>query len=137
VIIEPRFSPDQRRQINDLAPAEVLAKDTPGPQRAFFLRIRGRRGEQIAAVATARKLAVLVWQLLTTEQDYAWGRPLLAAQVDFARALEEGHGCHQRGARLLRRSATCAVGLAASFPTLRSGSPVPPQAYSHSPPAAT
>src|SRR5882724_12393648 len=28
VIIEPRFSPDQRRQINDLPPAEVLAKDT-------------------------------------------------------------------------------------------------------------
>src|SRR5256712_3967676 len=28
VIIELRFSPDQRRQINDLPPAEVLAKDT-------------------------------------------------------------------------------------------------------------
>src|SRR5207253_6350448 len=28
VIIEPEFSPDQRRQINDLPPAEVLAKDT-------------------------------------------------------------------------------------------------------------
>src|SRR3989441_11726591 len=27
VIIEPGFSPDQRRQINDLPPAEVLAKD--------------------------------------------------------------------------------------------------------------
>src|SRR5438445_1453033 len=27
VIIEPRFSPDQRRQINDLPPAEVLARD--------------------------------------------------------------------------------------------------------------
>jgi hypothetical protein len=28
VIIEPRFSPDQRRQINDLPPAKVLAKDS-------------------------------------------------------------------------------------------------------------
>jgi hypothetical protein len=28
VIIEPRFSPDQRRQINDLPPVEVLAKDS-------------------------------------------------------------------------------------------------------------
>jgi len=27
-IIEPRFSPDQRRQIKDLPAAEVLAKDT-------------------------------------------------------------------------------------------------------------
>ena len=36
-----------------------------------------------------------------------------------------GTGAAKRGARLMRRSATCAVGLAASCPTLRSGSPVP------------
>jgi hypothetical protein len=36
---------------------------TPGPLRAFFDRIRARRGPQIAAVALARKLAVLVWYL--------------------------------------------------------------------------
>lgn len=36
----------------------------PGPLR-FFLRVRGRRGHQIAAVAVARKLAVLCWHLLT------------------------------------------------------------------------
>jgi len=51
-----------------LVEAWVAAK-TPGPLRALFLRIRGRRGEQIAAVATARKLAVLVWHLLTANQD--------------------------------------------------------------------
>jgi hypothetical protein len=28
-----RFSPDQRRQINDLPPAEVLAKDNAGAER--------------------------------------------------------------------------------------------------------
>jgi transposase len=32
---------------------------TPGPLRAFFERIRARRGPQIAATATARKLVVL------------------------------------------------------------------------------
>jgi transposase len=63
-----------------LVEAAWVAAKTPGPLRAFFLRIRGRRGEQIAAVATARKLAVLAWYLLTREQDYAWGRPLLWAQ---------------------------------------------------------
>src|SRR2546427_6406751 len=36
VIIEPRFSPDQRRQINDLPPAEVLAKDSQLRWRASF-----------------------------------------------------------------------------------------------------
>lgn len=49
----------------------------PGPLRAFFARIKERRGQQIAAVATARKLAVLIWHLLTKEEDYAWTRPAL------------------------------------------------------------
>jgi transposase len=50
---------------------------TPGPLRAFFLRVKDRRGKQIAAVATARKLAVLVWHLLAKGEDYAWARPAL------------------------------------------------------------
>jgi transposase len=50
---------------------------TPGPLRAFFQRVRGRRGPQIAATATARKLVVLFSQLLTREQDYAFGRPAM------------------------------------------------------------
>ena len=33
----------------------------PGPLRAFYLRIRSRRGHGKAIVATARKLAVLFW----------------------------------------------------------------------------
>ena len=36
-----------------------------------------RRGEPIAAVVTARKLAVLVWHLLTKEEDFLWARPSL------------------------------------------------------------
>ena len=50
---------------------------TPGPMRAFFERIRARRGPQIAATATARKLVVLFWHLLTREQDYAFARPAM------------------------------------------------------------
>ena len=51
----------------------------PGPLRAFFVRIKERRGQQVAAVATARKLAVLVWHLLTKDEDYTWARPALVA----------------------------------------------------------
>jgi transposase len=51
---------------------------TPGPMRAFFERIRARRGPQVAATATARKLAVLFWHLLTSEQDYAYARPAMS-----------------------------------------------------------
>jgi transposase len=50
---------------------------TPGPLRAFFERVRARRGPQIAATATARKLVVLFWHLPAREQDYAFARPAM------------------------------------------------------------
>jgi transposase len=49
----------------------------PGPLRAFYGRIRARRGYQVAIVASARKLACLFWHLLTREEDYAYGQPSL------------------------------------------------------------
>jgi hypothetical protein len=60
-----------------LVEAAWAAARAPGPLRAFFLRIRARRGKQVAAVATARKLAVLAWHLLAKGEDYAWARPAL------------------------------------------------------------
>jgi transposase len=50
---------------------------TAGPLRAFFERVRARRGPQVAATATARKLVVLFWHLLTREEDYAFARPAM------------------------------------------------------------
>jgi transposase len=49
----------------------------PGPQRAFYQRLRARRGHQVAIVASARKLACLFWCLLTREEDYAFAQPSL------------------------------------------------------------
>jgi transposase len=49
----------------------------PGPLRAFYQRIRARRGHQVAIVAAARKLACLLWCLLTREEDYAYAQPSL------------------------------------------------------------
>lgn len=66
------------------------AAKSPGPLRAFFLRIRERRGMQIAAVATARKLAVIVWHVLTDHQDYAFSRPALTAAKRRALELQAG-----------------------------------------------
>ena len=60
-----------------LTEAAIVAVSTPGPLRAFYERVRARRGSQIAIVAVARKLAVLFWHLLTREQDYAFQRPSL------------------------------------------------------------
>ena len=60
-----------------LVEAAWAAGRAPGPLRAFFVRIQSRRGKQVAAVATARKIAVLAWHLLSKEEDYAWARPAL------------------------------------------------------------
>ena len=48
----------------------------PGPLRAFAERTAARRGRHIAAVAVARKLAVLAWHLLSRGEDYAYQRTL-------------------------------------------------------------
>ena len=69
--------------------AWAVAK-APGPLHAFFVRIRARRGHQVAAVAVARKLAVLCWHVLTKEQDYLWARPALVANKTRAMELQAG-----------------------------------------------
>jgi len=56
------------------------AARSPGPLRAFFQRVASRRGKRIAAVATARKLAMIVWHMLTKNADYIWARPGLLAR---------------------------------------------------------
>ena len=63
-----------------LVEAAWAASKTPGPLRAFYQRVRARRGMQVAVVATARKLAVLCWHLITKGEDYAFARPSLTAQ---------------------------------------------------------
>jgi transposase len=52
----------------------------PGPIRAFYERIRARRGHQAAIVAASRKLACLFWCLLTRGEDYAYAQPSLTAK---------------------------------------------------------
>jgi transposase len=51
----------------------------PGPLRAFYERLKARRGHGKAIVATARKLATLFWCLLSRDQDYAHQQPSLTA----------------------------------------------------------
>ena len=49
----------------------------PGPLHAFYVRVKARRGHGKAIVATARKLAVLCWCMLTRSEDYAHQQPSL------------------------------------------------------------
>jgi hypothetical protein len=67
---------------------------SPGPLRAFYERVRARRGNHVAAVAVARKMTVIIWHLLTKGQDYDWVRPALHAKK--IRALELRAGLPER-----------------------------------------
>ena len=49
----------------------------PGPLHAFYDRTRARRGHGKAIVATARKLAIPFWCMLTRDEDYAHQQPSL------------------------------------------------------------
>ncbi len=66
----------------------------PGPLRAFYERVRARRGHGKAIVATARKLAILFWCMLSRAQDYAHQRPALTKKK--LRELELTAGAHPR-----------------------------------------
>jgi transposase len=79
-----------------LVEAAFSAARAPGPLRAFYRRVRDRRGWQVATVATARKMTVLCWHLITKGEDYAFARPSLNAHK--RRRLELAAGApSQRG----------------------------------------
>jgi transposase len=67
----------------------------PGPLRAFYDRVRARRGHQVAVVAAARKLACLFWCLLTREEDYAFAQPSLTRKKLRRLELTAGAARHQ------------------------------------------
>jgi len=50
--------------------AATAAVRTPGPLRAFYQRLRSRRGHQVAVVATARKMVTILWHVLHRGEDY-------------------------------------------------------------------
>ena len=80
-----------------LVEAAWIAIRSPGPLSAFGERVRARRGAQVAAVAVARKLVVLCWQLLSKDEDYAFARPSLTRQK--TRRLELSAGASRRPRR--------------------------------------
>ncbi len=72
--ISKRGSASARWALVEAAWSTVLQ---PGPLHAFYERTRGRRGHGKAIVATARKLTVLFWCMLTRSEDYAHQQPSL------------------------------------------------------------
>jgi transposase len=93
--VHGRISKAGRAQVRGvLVEAAWSASRAPGPLRAFYQRIKARRGFQTAVVATARKLTVLAWHLVTKDQDYAFARPSLVTHK--RRKLELAAGAPSR-----------------------------------------
>ncbi len=72
--ISKRGSSSARWALVEAAWTAVLQ---PGPMHAFYERVKARRGHGKAIVATARKLAILFWCMLTRNEDYAHQQPSL------------------------------------------------------------
>jgi transposase len=93
--VHGRISKAGRAQVRGvLVEAAWSASRAPGPLRAFYQRIRARRGFPTAIVATARKLTTLAWHLVDKDQDYAFARPALVAHK--RRKLELAAGASSR-----------------------------------------
>ncbi len=78
-----------------LVEAAWAAAKAPGPLHAFFVRVRAKPGHQVAAVAVARKLTVLVWHMLTKKEDYLWARSSLVAHKVRSLELQAGKPCRK------------------------------------------
>lgn len=89
---------DARRMLVEAAWSAKLA---PGPLRAFFARVHKKRGAPAAAVATARKLTVMIWHILSSGQDYAYARPSFTAmklrRVELKAGAAKAYGKAGRG----------------------------------------
>jgi transposase len=96
-----RISKAGRAQVRGvLVEAAWSASRAPGPLRAFYQRIKARRGFQTAVVATARKMTVLAWHLVTKDQDYAFARPSLVSHKRRKLELAAGAPSHRGNHRI-------------------------------------
>ncbi len=55
-----------------LVEAAHCAVRPAGPLRAFYLRLKARKGANVAVVAAARKLTTIIWHMLTSGEPYRY-----------------------------------------------------------------
>lgn len=74
--------------------AHTAARD-PGPLGHFFVKTRRRKNYNVAITATARKLAMLCWQLLATGKPYRYAKPA-AVQAKLSKLRVAGSGVKRK-----------------------------------------
>jgi len=70
--------------------------DNPGPLGAFFRRIAAKKGRNKAVVATARKLVVIAWHMLSANEPYRYAKPI-STRIKLAHLRISGGGGRRRG----------------------------------------
>ena len=93
-----------------LCEAAHAAVRSPSPLASFHARLKARRGGGIAIVATARKLAALVWYLLSKDEDCRFAPPARTAQK------------HRQLARLAGRQTDAAIAMGSDWVSHDQGS---------------
>lgn len=68
----------------------------PGPLGVFFRRLAARKNRNVAVVATARKLVVIAWHMLTQNEPYRYAHPRTTAEK-LARVRRAAGTQRQRG----------------------------------------
>jgi transposase len=94
-----------------LEAAEHTVK-APGPLRACYLRLKKKRGHNVAKVAVARKLCEILWHMLVEAEDYLYQIPQRTAEkqarVKYLATGEKAKGGQAKGTP---RSAVYGTGL--------------------------
>ena len=83
----------------------------PGPLGAFFRRVAKRRGYTVAVVATARKLVVIAWHMLKSNEPYRYAQPqTVEAKLEQLRVTATGEKRKRPSTKGVPRPATYGSG---------------------------
>jgi transposase len=88
--------------------AHVAVRVRGSRLRAFYLRLRAKKGEKIAVVAVARKMLCIIWHLLKEGEMYA--EDVFVKKVRGVKAAYCGHVSLNEMARILRAAGYVVLG---------------------------
>jgi transposase len=78
-----------------LVQAAQHVRNHPGPLGVFFRRLAKKKNHNVAVVATARKLVVIAWHMLTKGEPYRYAQPQ-ATQTKLARLRIKATGAKRK-----------------------------------------
>lgn len=79
-----------------LIQAAQHVRNHPGPLGVFFRRLAKKKNHNVAVVATARKLVVIAWHMLTKNEPYRYAQPR-PTQIKLARLRIKATGTRRQG----------------------------------------